>query len=36
MTCIGLIRTAEGYPAMPETEFDGEPAAIVYVYDPFG
>lgn len=34
MTCIVLIRTAEGYGAMPEAEFDGDPAAVVQTYDP--
>ena len=34
MTCIVLFRTAEGYSAMPETEFDGDSGAIVHTYDP--
>ena len=34
MTCIVLFRTAEGYAAMPETEFDGDPAVVVHTYDP--
>ena len=34
MTCIVLFRTTEGYSAMPETEFDGDAAAVVHTYDP--
>ena len=34
MTCIVLIRTAQGYAAMPATEFDGDPASVVHEYDP--
>ena len=34
MTCIVLFRTAEGYSAMPETEFDGVRAFVVHTYDP--
>ena len=34
MTCIVLIRTTEGYAAMPATEFDGDPASVVIEYDP--
>ena len=35
MTCIVLIRTAEGYAAMPEAEFDGDPEVVVHEYSPF-
>lgn len=34
MTCIVLIRTGDGYAAMPEAEFDGDPADVVHTYDP--
>ena len=34
MTCIVLIRTAEGFGVMPEREFDGPAEAIVHSYDP--
>lgn len=34
MTCIVLFRTAEGYAVMPETEFDGDAAAVIQTYDP--
>ena len=34
MTCIVLFRTAEGYAAMPETEFDGDAATVIHTYDP--
>ena len=35
MTCIVLIRTAEGYAAMPATEFDGDPEVVIHEYNPF-
>lgn len=35
MTCIVLIRTTEGYSAMPAIEFDGDPKVVVHEYDPF-
>ena len=34
MTCILLIRTADGYAVMPTAEFDGDPASVVSEYDP--
>ena len=34
MTCIVLFRTAEGYAAMPEAEFDGDPDLVIHTYDP--
>lgn len=35
MTCIVLIRTAGGYVAMPEADFDGDATAVIQTYDPF-
>ena len=35
MTCIVLIRTAEGYAAMPATEFDGDQEVVIHEYNPF-
>ena len=35
MVCITLFRTSDGYEVMPSHEFDGDPATIVHVYDPF-
>ena len=35
MTCIVLFRTAEGYAAMPEAEFDGDPTTVIHAYDPY-
>jgi len=35
MVCITLFRTEEGFGVMPSTEFDGDPAVVVHVYDPF-
>ena len=34
MTCIVLFRTAGGYAAMPEAEFDGDPDLVIHTYDP--
>ncbi len=34
MTCIVLFRTAEGFAAMPEAEFDGDPDLVIHIYDP--
>jgi hypothetical protein len=35
MTCIVLIRTGDGYAVMTDADYDGDPSAILYVYDPF-
>ena len=34
INCIVLFRTAEGYAAMPATEFDGDAATVIHTYDP--
>lgn len=35
MTCIVLIRTAEGYAAMPAIEVDADPEVVIHEYNPF-
>lgn len=35
MTLIVLIKTDQGYVAMPSDEFDGDPTLVVREYDPF-
>ncbi|MCQ8280148.1 hypothetical protein NFI95_17025 [Acetobacteraceae bacterium KSS8] len=36
MVCIVIFRTGmDGYGAMPASEYDGDPAAIVHEFDPF-
>lgn len=35
MAGVVLIQTPDGYGVMLEAEFDGDPSAIVHVYDPF-
>ena len=36
MACVVLFRAGPGYGVMPADEFDGDPAAIVTEYDPWG
>ena len=36
MVCVVIFRAGTGgYGAMPATEYDGDPAAIVHEFDPF-
>ena len=36
MVCVVIFRAETGrYGAMPATEYDGDPAAIVHEFDPF-
>ena len=35
MTCVVLIHSGDGYTALAEADYDGDPSLIVYVYDPF-
>ena len=35
MTCVVLFRAGDGFSAMPTAEFDGEPEAVVFEYDPY-
>jgi len=34
MTCITLFKSGGGYGAMLTSEFDGDPASVLYEYDP--
>lgn len=34
MVCITLFKAGNGYGVMPEGEYDGDPAAVIHVYDP--
>ncbi|MCA1414357.1 MULTISPECIES: hypothetical protein [Bradyrhizobium] len=36
MVCVVIFRTGMGgYGVMPATEYDGDPAAVIYEFDPF-
>lgn len=35
MVCITLFRTGQTYGVIPSVEFDGDPASVIHVYDPF-
>jgi hypothetical protein len=35
MTCVVLIHTHDGYAAMTDADYDGDPSLIVRVYNPF-
>jgi hypothetical protein len=35
MTCVVLIQSGEGYAVMTDAEYDGDPALILGIYDPF-
>lgn len=35
MTCVVLIQTSDGYAAMTDADYDGDPSLIVQVFDPF-
>ena len=35
MVCVVLFQTTDGYGVMPESEFDGDTAEIVHLYDPY-
>ena len=36
MVCVVIFRAGSGgYGAMPATEYDGDPSAIVHEFDPF-
>ncbi len=35
MVCITLFRTDQSFGVMPSSEFDGDTAQIIHVYDPW-
>ncbi|MDP2620292.1 MAG: hypothetical protein Q8P46_08955 [Hyphomicrobiales bacterium] len=35
MVCVILFKGELGYGAVPSAEFDGDPATVIYVYDPY-
>ncbi len=35
MVCVVLFHAEDGYGVMPEAEYDGDTASVVYTYDPF-
>ena len=36
MACVVIFHTGTGgYGAMPTTEYDGDPAAVIHEFDPF-
>ncbi|GLR90321.1 MULTISPECIES: hypothetical protein [Bradyrhizobium] len=36
MVCVVIFRTGMGgYGVMPTAEYDGDPAAVIYEFDPF-
>lgn len=35
MTCVTLFKGDLGYGVLPSNEFDGDPATIIFEYDPY-
>lgn len=35
MVCVTLFKGDLGFGVLPSDEFDGDPATIIHVYDPF-
>jgi hypothetical protein len=35
MVCVTLFESDGGYGVLPADEFDGDPASILFEYDPF-
>jgi len=35
MICVTLFKSDLGYAIVPSDEFDGDPASVVYEYDPW-
>ncbi len=35
MVCVTLFRAGQSFGVMPSSEFDGDAATIIHVFDPF-
>ncbi|MBZ0227884.1 MAG: hypothetical protein K8F58_05440, partial [Bauldia sp.] len=35
MICVTLFKSELGYGVVPSDEFDGDPATVIHIYDPY-